>query len=82
MWQWIRYPKGVLADGRNVTMKLVEEIIIEELQQIKDQIGETSYVKGNYEQAANLFDELIKQDTFTEFLTLPAYKQLLKGGNN
>lgn len=82
VWQWIRYPKGVLSNGQNITMELVEEILKEELQQIEDQIGTASYVNGNYDQAATIFDELIKQDTFAAFLTLPAYKQLLKGGNN
>ncbi|WP_339228701.1 malate synthase A [Oceanobacillus sp. FSL K6-2867] len=81
VWQWIRYPKGVLADGRKVTMELVATIMQEELMEIEDQIGTAAYQKGNFRQAARIFDELIKQDTFSEFLTIPAYKELLKGGN-
>lgn len=81
VWQWIRYPKGVLADGRNVTMELVEEIMQEELSKIEEQIGTDAYRKGNFGQAASIFNTLIKQDHFAEFLTIPAYKELLKGGN-
>ena len=34
VWQWIRYPKGVLSNGQNVTMVLVEGILKEELEKI------------------------------------------------
>lgn len=81
VWQWIRYPKGVLSDGRKVTFELVDGILQEELEKMKQQFGEEVYCKGNFEEAAKLFDELIKDDTFAEFLTLPAYNQLTKGGN-
>lgn len=81
VWQWVRYPKGVLSDGRKVTLELVEEILTDELEKIEGHFGATVYVNGNYERAAHIFHELIKQDSFAEFLTIPAYKQLLKGGN-
>lgn len=82
VWQWVRYPKGVLSDGRKVTLTLVETITQEELLKIKDRIGAEAFKQGNYEKAAEIFLELIKKDSFAEFLTLPAYEQLTKGGNN
>ncbi|MGJ9457539.1 malate synthase A [Oceanobacillus sp. CF4.6] len=81
VWQWIRHPKGVLSDHRDVTMELVETIMEEELKKIKTQVGADFYEEGHYREAAILFEDLIKQDHFTEFLTLPAYGQLIKGGN-
>lgn len=81
VWQWVRYPKGVLSDGRKVTYELVEDIMEEELGKMKDQLGEEAFVKGNYQEAAKIFDQLIKADEFEEFLTLPAYEQLTEGGN-
>lgn len=81
VWQWVRYPKGEFVDGRKVTMELVEEIMQEELSVIEEQYGTDTYRKGNFGQAAQIFDALIKQDSFAEFLTIPAYKELLKGGN-
>ncbi|CEI82711.1 Malate synthase A [Oceanobacillus oncorhynchi] len=82
VWQWVRYPKGVLSDGRKVTIEFVEQLIKEELQKIESQIGKKAFQHGNFEQAAGIFKELIKQDTFAEFLTVPAYEELIKGGNN
>ena len=80
VWQWIRHPKGILNDGRKVTLDLAEAVIMEELQKLKDAFGEAEYENGKYEQAAEIFRKLIREDEFVEFLTLPAYEQL-EGGN-
>jgi malate synthase len=45
----------------------------EELQRIKNAIGDTRYVAGNYEKAARLFDEMVVNDELEEFFTLKAY---------
>ncbi|MCU9595363.1 malate synthase A [Caldibacillus thermolactis] len=76
VWQWIRHPKGVLNDGRKVTLELVNQLIEEELEKIKVHIGNERYVNGRFEEATELFRELIEQDEFTEFLTLPGYEKL------
>lgn len=80
VWQWIRHPLGILQDGREVTFELTDRLLKDELDIIRKSSGEASFEKGGYERAAQLFDDLIKQDTFVEFLTLPAYRELLKGG--
>ncbi|WP_373893259.1 malate synthase A [Virgibacillus natechei] len=80
VWQWIRHPKGILQDGREVTKELVDQFMEEELQHILNDTNEG--LSQNYRQAAELFEALIKQDDFVEFLTLPAYGKLLKGGND
>ncbi|MFC3041359.1 malate synthase A [Virgibacillus xinjiangensis] len=81
IWQWIRHPQAVLQDGREVTYTLVEQIKKEELGKLRNQVGEEAFMEGNYERAAELFSQLIQQETFEEFLTLPAYSQLIEGGN-
>ena len=53
---------------------------MEELQKLKDAFGEAEYENGKYEQAAEIFRKLIREDEFVEFLTLPAYEQV-DGGN-
>lgn len=73
VWQWIRHPKGVLEDGRKVTQELCDQVMQEELEKIKAQVGEEAFNQGKYAQAAELFNHLIKQDEFVEFLTLPGY---------
>jgi malate synthase len=76
LWQWIRHPKGVLDDGRKVTVEMYHELKEEELEKIKLEVGEAVFANGKFEQAAELFDQLILNDVFVEFLTLPGYQAL------
>ncbi|MEP7329168.1 MAG: malate synthase A [Betaproteobacteria bacterium] len=72
VWQWIRSPKGVLDDGRKVTKPMVALMIPEELTKIRELLG-AAYGDGKYDTAAKIFADLVNNDTFVEFLTLPAY---------
>nr|WP_106782207.1 malate synthase A [Lysinibacillus timonensis] len=76
VWQWVRHPKGILEDGRKVTMELVFEVLEEELVKIKQSVGDQTYNEGRYDEAAELFKYLIRQDEFIEFLTLPGYEKI------
>ncbi len=76
VWHWVRSPKGVLDDGRKVTLALVQAMIPEELARIERDIGARAYAAGRYPLAARLFEELTANDVFAEFLTLPAYERL------
>ncbi|MBT8372652.1 MAG: malate synthase, partial [Deltaproteobacteria bacterium] len=76
VWQWIHHPKGILSDGRKVTLELFRTLMGEELQKIRGTVGEKHYANGNYEQAAQLFDEIISNEELEEFLTLRAYEYL------
>src|SRR5205807_603019 len=49
VWQWIRHPRGVLSDGRKVTKKLFRAVLAEELEKIKEQLGETRFAASRYE---------------------------------
>jgi len=75
IWQWIRSPKGVLEDGRKVTVELVRQLQKEELPKVKTYLGDAAWQAGKYEAAAKLFDELTTGE-YVEFLTLPAYQQI------
>ncbi len=76
VWQWIHSPNGVLADGRKITVELYQQLLPEELAKIRALIGEEAYAAGQFETAVRLFDALVTQDTFSEFLTLGAYLRL------
>ena len=52
----------------------VSTIKSEEIEKIKSLIGEERFTNGRFDEAIALFDDLVKRDTFTEFLTQPAYK--------
>jgi malate synthase len=76
VWQWVHNPDGKLNDGRKVTLELVRQIIGEELEKIKQEIGAERFAQGKFDGAVKIFDELVASDTLAEFLTLPAYEQL------
>jgi malate synthase len=76
LWQWIKHPEAALDDGRPVTLDLFRTFMQEEMIQIKQSVGESRFQQGHYEQAANLFDEIISADSLEEFLTLVAYEHL------
>jgi malate synthase len=77
IWQWIRSPRGMLDDGRKVTIDLFRQMLAEEKEKIKASLG-AAYSEGKYEEAAQLFDNLTTSDTFIEFLTIPAYEMVIE----
>ena len=76
IWQWIRNPKGVLEDGRKVTLEMFREILEEEMVKIREEVGEERFTAGRFDLAKKLFDDIIAGDTLEEFLTLSAYREL------
>ncbi|MGH8696876.1 MAG: malate synthase A, partial [Burkholderiales bacterium] len=75
LWQWIRSPKGVLDDGRKVTVPLVRQLLAEELPRVRTTLGDEAWRAGEYQAAAKLFDELTTGE-YVDFLTLPAYDRI------
>ncbi|MBA2492986.1 MAG: malate synthase A [Gammaproteobacteria bacterium] len=72
LWQWIRYPKGVLSDGRKVTAELFEHALTRELALIRAELGDDGFEKSHAPAAAELLRRLVTDDRFAEFLTLRA----------
>lgn len=75
VWQWIK-AEASLEDGRTVTLDLCKTLLEEELKKIEDYVGSVNYANGRFEEAVDLFLQLISADEFVEFLTLPAYERL------
>ena len=76
LWQWIRHPKGILDDGRKVTVEMFKTMKEEEMKRIIDEAGLKHFHGGRFEEAGLLFEKLILDDQFAEFLTIPAYEKL------
>jgi malate synthase len=76
IWQWIHHPKGILQDGRKVTIDLFHQFMNEELAKLRAAIGEQQYANRRFDTAAQILDQIITNDQFVEFLTLPAYQYL------
>lgn len=76
LWQWVNNDNAVLTDGRPVNKALYREIAPAVLADIKTRVGEKAFAQGKYQLAAELFEKLITDDHFTDFLTLTAYDYL------
>jgi malate synthase len=75
LWQWIRHG-ATLEDGRTVTRELVREVLDEEMERIRAQVGDEVWAKGRPEETRAVFERVALSDDFPEFLTLPAYELL------
>ena len=76
VWQWIRHPQGTLTDGRKVNKDLFRTVLAEELDKIRNEIGQKRFAAGKFDAARQLFDEITTNDEFVEFLTLSGYDRL------
>ncbi|MEM9984043.1 MAG: malate synthase A, partial [Bacteroidota bacterium] len=76
VWQWLQHPDAKLDDGRLIDLSLVNTIMEEVVAQLKQQSGEADFKAQKFPLAIELFQELVTQADFEEFLTLKAYAQL------
>ncbi|MDR2925706.1 MAG: malate synthase A [Azoarcus sp.] len=76
VWQWIASPKGILNDGRKVTMEMVCALVGEELEKVKEHIAQQGESTDTYEQAAEIFLSMSLSPEYPEFLTLPLYEAM------
>ena len=75
VWQWRRH--GVsLREGGAATPDLVRRVIEEELEKIRQAVGDEGYSRGRADEARAIFEQLTLGEDFVEFLTLPAYEYL------
>ena len=72
VWQWLKN-QAKLNDGRTLTQEMVLEFEKEELENIKKYVGKNRYEKGKFDLATKLFNELVFDENFEDFLTLKAY---------
>ncbi len=80
VWQWIRHGE-TLDDGRPVTPDLVRKLADSELERIRGEIGDDEWFEkeGRPDLSRSLFERVaLSGEEFVEFLTLPAYEELLK----
>ncbi len=75
LWQWARH-ECRMKDLRTVTLKLVRELMVEQLARIRAEVGESAYATGHYARAGELVDELTASPEFEPFLTLAAYREI------
>ena len=80
VWQWLKHGAS-LDDGRAITPELVRELEQSELEKVRDEIGDDEWFEkeGRPDLSRSLFERVaLSGDEFVEFLTLPAYEELLR----
>lgn len=75
IWQWIQHGKS-LSNGKLVTKQLFKDMLVEELSNVKKEVGSDRFTHGKFTQAAVLLEEITTSDELVDFLTLPGYEML------
>jgi malate synthase len=75
VWQWVHH-RAALDDGRPLTAERFRRILDEELARLRETLG-PRYDRGRFAEARSLFDRMSTSAEFNEFLTLPAYDELI-----
>ena len=78
LWQWIHHGAKTYY-GVTIDVSMYKFFLADEIQKIKQMIGEEHYFNGKFFDAINLFDKLVTQENFDLFLTTEAYSTLLVG---
>ncbi|MDA0194420.1 MAG: malate synthase A [Bacteroidetes bacterium] len=76
VWQWLHNDGVKLDDGREINWRLYEQFFEEEKQKAAVLLGTERTTTGKLEIAARLFDKMVREEDFKDFLTLDAYEEL------
>ena len=75
IWQWTHHA-ATLATGETVTRELVESMVAEELATLR----EAGWYVDHLDAARDIFVATALDDEFVDFLTLPAYAEVVGAG--
>ncbi|MCX4735711.1 malate synthase A [Streptomyces sp. NBC_01363] len=76
IWQWIN-ADVVFENGEHATAELARKVAAEELAAIRAEIGDEAFAAGKWQQAHDLLLQVSLDQDYADFLTLPAYEQLV-----
>jgi malate synthase len=72
VWQWIHHAAH-MSDGRTVTREVVQSVLRQEMDKIREAVGEKAFAAGRYDTASKLFSEIMTNEDFVEFMPSFAY---------
>jgi malate synthase len=75
IWQWIHHG-ATLNTGQRITRELVLKLEQEELDKIRQGLSAETSSDNRFEEARQLFEQVALSQSYTEFLTLPAYEHI------
>ncbi|WP_103072025.1 malate synthase A [Aquimarina sediminis] len=73
IWQWLKN-QVLLDDNRTFNNTLFHLLFDDELEVIKNQVGDSLFETANYQNAIDIFYQLVTAEEFEEFLTTRAYQ--------
>lgn len=73
LWQWVHHSNAKFSDGTPIDAGLYKKLSAEELGKLD--------ASPNLVAAKKILDDLVLANSFQDFLTLSAYKQLIKNSN-
>ena len=76
VWQWLHHKDVKLKDGREINQALYQQFFEQEKQKAMELLGPERVATGKLEKASELFNNLVINKDFKEFLTLDAYSYL------
>lgn len=75
IWQWIKHAKR-LDNNEVVTKPLFAQYLTEEIEVVKQEVGEQRFQQGRFTEAADLMSTLTTSEVLSDFLTIPGYDYL------
>ncbi|MEI7469086.1 MAG: malate synthase A, partial [Chloroflexota bacterium] len=75
VWQWL-HCAATLSDGRTLTPTLFDELLNDQMQVVRHEVGDDRFEGGKFELATQLFRDMTLSNQFAEFLTLAAYQHI------
>jgi malate synthase len=79
IWQWIQHNR-IMDNGLQVTKSLVRFYLKEQIATLRTEYGE-DYDATLFEKAKEIYEHLMTAEEFPDFLTLAAYKHIVKFRN-
>jgi malate synthase len=74
LWQCVHH--GLTTVDGQIIRERFDAFVAEELADIEAELGAERFTAGQFDTAARLFSEMVRNAECDEFLTLPAYEQL------
>ncbi|MFT5790659.1 MAG: malate synthase [Shewanella sp.] len=76
IWQWIKHQQK-LSNGVLVTKSLFKDMLVQELAQVKEEVGADRFTHGRFTEAAVILEQTTIADELVDFITQPGYEVLI-----
>jgi malate synthase len=75
VWQWVKH-NAKMNDGRAVDAAFAKQVIAEQTEKIRTELGAEPFAKTKFPKAKLLYEQMMTESDFPDFLTLGAYDNI------